>query len=117
MEPHSGYSSGPFSGREKAIRNLGGMVWLYEKHLTKFMTAYSDSPASIRNYLAEGNIHDARILTHSIKGLSATLGMDRLHHASCSLENAIKNHSCNIEIQLVNYEICINEILIEFKKR
>lgn len=111
MVLHTGADADPFSGREKAIKNMGGMVWLYEKHLAKFMSAYADSPLNIRNFLIEGNLQEARILIHSIKGLSATLGMERLSKASGSLELAIINCSHNIEILLINYEICLNEII------
>lgn len=116
MELYTKSGTGPFSGRDKAIKNMGGMVWLYEKHLAKFMSAYADSPLNIRNFLIEGELQEARILAHSIKGLSATLGMDRLSKASAALELAIINRSCNIEILLLNYEVCLNEILDAHQK-
>lgn len=111
MDLHIKSGAGPFSGREKAIKNLGGMVWLYEKHLAKFMSAYADSPLNIRNFLVEGNLQEARILAHSIKGLSGTLGLDRLSKASGALERAIINRSRSTELLLLNYEICLNEII------
>jgi len=111
MDLHTESDSGPFSGREKAIKNMGGMVWLYEKHLAKFMSAYADSPLNIRTLIIEGDLHEARLLAHSIKGLSATLGMERLSKASAALELAIINQNRSIEILLLNYEICLNEII------
>lgn len=111
MELYTESAAGPFSGREKAIKNMGGMVWLYEKHLAKFMSAYADSPLNIRKLLIQGNLHEARLLAHSVKGLSGTLGLNRLSSAAAALETGIINQSRNMEILLINYEFCLNEIV------
>ena len=101
----------PFAGKDKAIKNLGGMVWLYEKHVARFMVTYADSPVNIRRLLISGETSEARILAHSIKGLAGTLGMDRLYHAAAALEKSITDSGPGTEIQLLHYEICLNEIL------
>lgn len=101
----------PFAGRDEAIRNLGGMVWLYEKHLAKFIVTYAASPLYIRSLLISGQSNEARIMAHSIKGLAGTLGMSRLYRAAAALEKAIINSELDLENPLLHYEICMNEIL------
>lgn len=80
----------PFSGREKAIENLGGSTALYEKHLNKFKLKYVQADEELLNLLQSGNIADAEIMAHSIKGLSGTLGLTPLYHASANLEQTLK---------------------------
>ena len=99
--------------RDDAIRNLGGMVWLYEKHLLKFKTTYADSAAVTREYLFRGNTGDAQILIHSIKGLAGTLGLRRLYYAASDLEQAIKRSDISTDMFLEIYEASLKEILKE----
>lgn len=101
----------PFSGKEEAIRNLGGMVWLYDKHLQKFKTVYADSAAKIRSGITNGNFKDARLLVHSVKGLSGTLGLHKLYCASSALEKAIINSDLQLEEHIAYYEFCLNEVI------
>ena len=100
----------PFS-REESIRNLGGMVWLYEKHLLKFKTLYANSAEEIRSDLQTGRIEDARLLAHSVKGLAGTLGLDSLYIASSYLERSIINEELRLGERLLYYETCLNEVI------
>lgn len=102
----------PILEKEEAIRNLGGMVWLYEKHLLKFRNTYADSAAVTREYLLHGKNGEAQILIHSIKGLAGTLGLRQLYYAAANLELAIKTTDDTIGIYLNNYESCLTEALI-----
>lgn len=101
----------PVRDREAAIRNLGGMVWLYEKHLSKFRDTYADSPETIQNCLISGNREEARILAHSVKGLAGTLGLTRLFYAASILERAIISSDPAIYDFLDIYRQCLCEAL------
>ena len=79
----------PVIDRDAAIRNMGGMVWLYEKHLSRFRDTYSDSPERVMNLLNNEKKEEARILIHSVKGLSGTLGLIQLYYAASILDRAI----------------------------
>ena len=90
--------------RETAIKNLGGMVWLYEKQLCKFKTTYADSAIMAKEYLLHGNTGEARILIHSIKGLAGTLGMRQLYYAAADLEQAIIKSDPSLDNLMQQYE-------------
>jgi HPt (histidine-containing phosphotransfer) domain-containing protein len=99
--------------KEEAIKNLGGMVWLYEKHLLKFVNTYADSAYVTREYLNRGQSDQAQILIHSIKGLAGTLGLQQLYSSASLLEHAIKNADVSTSIYLNNYEICLKETILK----
>ena len=103
-------------GKEEAIKNLGGMVWLYEKHLIKFRNTYADSAAVTREYLLRGNTGDAQILIHSIKGLAGTLGLRQLYYAAADLEQAIKQSDSSTDMFLDIYEAHLCEALKDTEK-
>jgi len=98
---------GPFSGRAKAIENLGGMADLYEKHLSKFKVNYATFPVELELLLSSGNIEEARRLVHSVKGLAGTLGLPYLQMVSASLEDAL----------LTDKRDLIDSLFLEFKQK
>lgn len=73
--------------------NFGKLPDVYAKYLHIFFTSYSDSPAKIQDLIAAGHIDEAIRLAHSIKGLSATLGLMCLHAASDELCAALKKEA------------------------
>lgn len=101
----------PIIDRETAIKNLGGMVWLYEKHLTKFRTAYADSTIKLDDYLARGKTDEARILIHTVKGLAGTLGLRQLYYAAADLEKSILTSDPSLYFTLRIYDSCLKEFL------
>lgn len=95
----------PFSGKEEAIRNLGGMESIYYKHVQKFKTNYVESTAHITSLLDDKNYDEARRLAHSIKGLGGTLGMLDLMESSAELEKAIlKGEDYDLSVELENFD-------------
>lgn len=101
----------PLCDRETAIKNLGGMVWLYEKHLMKFKNTYAGSADAAHEYILRGQREDARILIHSVKGLAGTLGLRRLYYAAAELELAITSADPAVAGALIIYDKCLNETL------
>ena len=81
--------SGLCCERYEAIENLGGNEDLYERHLQKFFMNYHNSPAQILESLQAGDIAEAHRLTHSIKGLAATLGITCLQKTAAELETIL----------------------------
>lgn len=86
----------PFAGKEKAIENLGNNPDFYKKHLNKFKVSYAEADMTMKNYITDGKLDDARILSHSIKGLAAMLGLPYLETASANLEQAINSNNENL---------------------
>ncbi|MGI6727019.1 MAG: Hpt domain-containing protein [Anaerovoracaceae bacterium] len=83
----------PFSGRYKAIQNLGGRSDLYLKYVKRFQANYGDSFSQLTQYLNASMHEEACRLMHSIKGLAATLGMENLRQQSEALEIELKKDS------------------------
>lgn len=95
----------PFSGKDEAIRNMGGMRSIYDKHVQKFKDNYVKSTEHISTLLEEKNYDEARRLAHSIKGLSGTLGMLDLMESSAELEKAIlKGEAYDLRVELENFD-------------
>ncbi len=79
----------PLSGKNEAISRLGGLNSLYIRHVERFQSRYHDSSAVLMQLLNQKDYEGARIMIHSLKGLSATLGMNDLYSISSDVENAI----------------------------
>lgn len=107
----------PFSGKEKAIENLGGLVNLYEKHLGKFKVNYVTSYEEIIKLLADGDTKEAERLVHSIKGLAGTLGLTFLEIASVNLEAALLKNDAHLETATINDETDLAPFLLAFKNK
>lgn len=95
----------PFTGRDDAIKNMGGLESIYYKHVEKFKVNYANSAEHIASLLSEKNYDEARRLAHSIKGLGGTLGMLDVMESSADLEKAIlKGESYDLTVELENFE-------------
>lgn len=93
----------PFSGKEEAIKNLGGLEKAYYKHVTKFQKNYCKSADEIQEFLENGNQEEAKRLAHSVKGLAGTLGMSSLHQAATILDRNISEESMQTNASLEQY--------------
>ncbi|MFP5239447.1 MAG: PAS domain S-box protein [Acidobacteriota bacterium] len=75
--------------KEKALAMLMGNSGLYARLLSGFAREYTHTGADLAAMMDQGRLEEARALVHSIKGLSANLGGDRLHASSRGLETAL----------------------------
>lgn len=101
----------PFSGREQAIENLGGSTELYLKHLGKFQKNYAASGDTLKGYIQSDRLDDAKILSHSIKGLAGTLGLTALAEAAKALEESIDNGSSDLTPQLAYFQEKLDQVV------
>ena len=81
--------------RAEAIRNLCGNEALYEKYLSRFRESRGNSAAEIRTLFEAGDFENARIQSHSLKGLAATLGLLSISQTAASLEKMFLDLSKN----------------------
>lgn len=94
----------PLAGREDAIRNMGGLESIYNKHVTQFKANYANTAESISALLKEKKYEEARRLVHSVKGLGGTLGMLYVMESSSELEKAIlKGEGYDLSAELENF--------------
>ena len=83
--------SGELPGIDKAIglRRLAGNGLLYRDLLVRFARGNVGMAAQIRAALEAGQWHEARHLTHSLKGVAGNLGAVDLFEAAAALEKLL----------------------------
>lgn len=74
------------AGLQSVLGNAGKLKQL----LIMFSQGHAGDIAALRNHIAAGENIEAQRLVHTLKGLSATLGLTTLHHKALALELAIK---------------------------
>lgn len=85
-----------------ALVHLGGSISLYKTLLQGFKDKYSYIDQDIKQNLINRDVEEARLLVHSMKGLSGNLGATDLQRCSKKLEDVIKSY---IGIELLEDEI------------
>ena len=95
----------PLAGREDAIKNLGGLESIYNKHIKKFKANYANTAETISALLKEKKYDEARCLVHSVKGLGGTLGMLYVMESGAELEKAIlKGEGYDLSAELEKFD-------------
>ena len=118
-------SPADFSDRLQAIAGLdvaqgllllGGDVAKYRRLLTMFVDLHSQDMKRVQELLAAGDLAEVQRLTHSLKGVAATLGMRAVSELAVKLENALRHNDtlgestelaglCDRELTKLAYEI------------
>ncbi len=73
-------------GLQRAESNLE----LYQKLLIEFQHDFGQTASDIESALQEDNLKQASQMVHTLKGVVATIGAEKLHVATINLENGIK---------------------------
>lgn len=76
---------------EGVLERLGGNEAMLARLLGKFLTTYRLASDQFRELLAAGEREEAWRLVHSIKGVSANLGIGPLYRSAIALETRMKN--------------------------
>ncbi len=76
-------------GVSRVVNNRG----LYAKLLVRFADSLGDVPEKISAAIAAGDLEDAQMQAHTVKGTAANLGAEVLAEAGKVLEAAIKDGS------------------------
>jgi two-component system sensor histidine kinase/response regulator len=77
----------------RALKRIGGDAARYRKLLAVFSEGQADTCDRINDAVHSGDHETALLLTHTLKGLAATIGDDTLTAASGALEHALKHHT------------------------
>ncbi|WP_137939938.1 response regulator [Chitinivorax sp. B] len=72
-----------------ALHRLGGKTTFLRRMLSRFRTGYSDAAHRLRELLDSVQYDDARRYAHSLKGVAATLGADRVATVATDIEQRI----------------------------
>ena len=86
---------------EIGLKNVAGNRILFAKLLREFRQDYLNVVATIRTALNQDRSEEVLRLTHTIKGISGSLGADELHVASRELEDAVKEKQTDVYIARV----------------
>ncbi|MCP4695599.1 MAG: PAS domain-containing protein [Gammaproteobacteria bacterium] len=85
---------------DEALSRLGNNRKLLLGLLVKFHRNQSGAADAIRAALAHGEMQQAKLLTHTLKGLSGSIGARELQRAAQGLETAIEKKSGSTEARL-----------------
>jgi len=75
---------------ETGLKNLNGNSSAYSRLLHQFVAQHCDDSAKIMDHLKNSQEQDASRLAHSLKGVSGTLGLQKVAEISQKLESALK---------------------------
>jgi two-component system, sensor histidine kinase and response regulator len=73
-----------------ALIRIGGNKSVYKKVLEKFIHSQTSVPSEIKAALKENNFEQAKLLAHSLKGVSGNIGASSLYKQAEHLEALIK---------------------------
>ncbi|SDU53077.1 ATP-binding protein [Desulfobacula phenolica] len=101
----------------QGLKNMDGNIPLYKQLIKKFLRDHEDADQKIRNALAEKNNEDARLVSHTIKGLAGTLGGIDLQKAAIRLDKAIAfDDTAHIDGLLDEFSIQLKKVMNSIKK-
>ena len=89
------------------LKNLGGKTALLRSLLLKFCQQYQQADREVQAFLVAGQLDNARVLTHAIKGSGANLGALALSQASAAIETALKNEHKPTPAQLAAFNLAV----------
>lgn len=70
---------------------MAGNLATYQRLLAKFVENQLSDIDKIKTNLTAGNRTNAVIIAHSLKGMSATLGMNELRYMAAALEKKLRD--------------------------
>ena len=76
---------------EDGLRRVGGNLRLYRAMLQQYADSQGTSPAELRAALAAGDVKTAERLAHTLKGVSATLGIKAASAAAAVVEDRLRH--------------------------
>jgi len=94
---------------DSGLKKVGGNKRLYAKLLSEFVRDYKDVPEKIKNLLEKKDIETAGRISHTMKGLTGTLGAGDLQSRFTELESAINKNK-----EAVGHQV--KELTIAFEK-
>ncbi len=97
---------------EKAVQRMDGNVKTYYLILESFRNSQQHTLPGIRSAIAAEDKEKAVRLAHTLKGLSGTLGAEKLQSVVAELESALKGgHSDQLEVLLLEVDSQLNRLL------
>ena len=98
-----------------ALIRIGGNKSVYKKVLEKFIHSQSSVSSEIKAALQENNFERAKLLVHSLKGVSGNIGAAQLHQQAEHLEALIKQEAVT-ETELEKLDNELTQVLMGIKQ-
>ena len=95
---------------EAGLATVGGNRKLYNELLLRFVDHYGDSAREMRGLLACGDLRGAARLAHTVKGVAANLGVERVCRLTRLMESSLPLTPPREEL-MDAFEACMNEVL------
>ena len=77
---------------EAGLATVGNNRKLYLELLLRFVTHYGDSPGRLRSLVHGGKLRAAARMAHTVKGVAANLGVDRIHRLTRMMEDTLPDN-------------------------
>ncbi|MFA7554011.1 MAG: response regulator [Spongiibacteraceae bacterium] len=85
---------------DEGINSVGGEVGYYFKLLSIFNDNHADDSVKIADALERGDIEQALLVAHTLKGVAATLGLNKIYLSAMSLESELRSEA-EVDAELV----------------
>lgn len=95
------------------LNRLCGNVILVNKFIGVFYKTFKDIVSEIEEKIENGELKEAGILVHKVKGSSGNLNLTRIYNKSCQLEKALKSEQ---EAVIHNEFKAFKEVVNDFFK-
>ncbi len=99
---------------EAGLATVGGNHDLYSELLLRFVEHYGDSARELRGLLAFGDLRGAARLAHTVKGVAANLGVERVCRLTRRMENSLPLTPPG-ESLIDEFEESMNEVLMRVR--
>ncbi|WP_291444370.1 response regulator [Desulfovibrio sp.] len=99
---------------EAGLATVGGNRELYRELLLRFVDHYGESARELRGLLACGDLRGAARLAHTVKGVAANLGVERVCRLTRHMENSLPLIPPSEEL-MDEFEACMNEVLLRVR--
>ncbi|MFD2113029.1 PAS domain S-box protein [Thiorhodococcus fuscus] len=76
--------------RVRGLAAVNGQEQIYRRLLGLFVRSHGADMERLSAFLESGEMHEARLLAHALKGASATLGADRVSELAASIDVALR---------------------------
>jgi len=97
--------------QESGIRQIGGSRQLYLDLLHRFVDEYAASPAQLEAEIGRGNLAQAAITAHSVKGIAGVLAALPLQRAAAELEGALAGGGERVAAALARFRYELEGVL------
>lgn len=99
---------------EAGLATVGGNRKLYQELLLRFVDHYGGSPGELRALLAAGDFRGAARLAHTVKGVAANLGVERVCRLTRSMEDSLPETPPSEEL-MDAFEKSMEEVLLRVR--